>query len=330
MSSLLKKHKPKNTDDIIGNKNIYNNLTNDLKKNKHKGIYVLSGPPGTGKTSFIELYCKNNKFKLITINHNEIQNKHIVKTFMKKALLIEIPFLNKKSEIKKAMAILRKSYVLVFIIAPTYKSTLFKGCNSYKTKEVLTKYLIKYLDELIIKEEIIFSNDIIKKKLIKTSNNDIRQMIMNFEFLISDKKNIKYTANTKILLENKNNDEVFKDNIYENIYKGDINRRANVFYSDQFIVQNVIYENIPRMQTNISNMTDIFQTICDADIITDIQNKKQDYSHLPYINYLNVAPTVLYKEPRTTPRYPGLFMKLRKKCDKFNTKIDGEVITWTN
>lgn len=324
---LLKKYKPTTTNDIVGNQKVFNKLINDLNKNKHKGIYILSGPPGTGKTSFIETYCKNNKYKLLTINHNEVQTKHIVKTFMKKALLIEIPFLNKKAEIKKAMTLLRKSFVPVFIVTPEYKSTLFKGSNSYKTKTLLTKDMITFLDKIIKEEGITFSNDIIKKKLISSSSNDIRQLLTNFEYLISDKKNIKYTKSIKTILESINNDEVYKDNIYENIYKGDIHRRLNVFYSDQFIVQNVIYENIPNMQTNIENIADMYESICIADMLTDKQNKKQDYSYLPFINYLNVGPTLLYKPPRNTPKYPGLFMKLMKKCGtKFYIKLEEETI----
>ena len=321
--SLLKKYKPNTPSDIIGNKKVYDKLTNDLKKNKHKGIYVISGPPGTGKTSFVETYCKKNKYKLIKPDHTEITTKHVVKTFMKKSLLIEIPILNKKAVIKKAMVLLRKSYVVVFIIVPEYKSTLFKGSNSYKTKSLTQKDIIPMLNNIIKEEGITFSNDIIKKKLIESSSNDIRQLITNFEFLVSNKKNIKYTKNTLIILESSKNNDIYKDNIYENIYKGDCHRRASVFFSDQFIVQNVIYENTPRMQTNIENITDMYESICDADILTDIQNKKQDYSLMPIINYMNVLPTTIYKEPRLTPKYPGLFMKLMKKSGKkFHSKIE--------
>lgn len=323
--SLVKKYKSLVPDDIIGNKKVYDKLINDLKKNKHKGVYVISGPPGTGKSSFVETYCKKNKYKLVVVDHTSIATKHIVKTFMKKALLIEMPVLNKKSEIKKAMTLLRKSRVVVFIIAPEYKSTLFKGSNSYKTKSLKSKDLYPFLNNMIKEEGVTFSNDIIKKKLIESSSNDIRQLITNFEFLVSDKKNIKYTKNTKTILESTKNNEVYKDNIYENIYKGDVTRRMAVFYSDQFIVQNVVYENTSRMQTSIENIADMYESICDADIITDQQNKTQDYSLLPYINAINMIPTTLYKEPRTTPRYPGLFMKLmKKKGKKFHSEIAGE------
>ena len=311
--TLLLKHKPKTTKDIIGNEKVYNKLINDLKNNKHKGIYVLSGPPGTGKSSFVETYCKTNKYKMIKVNHTDIQTKHTVKTFIKKALVVEIPFLNKKAEIKKAMILLRKSYVAVFIIVPEYKSSLFKGSNSYKTKSLQTKEVMKYLNDLIVKEEVTFSNDIIKKKLIESSSNDLRQMLSNFDLLTRNKKNIKYTSGTKTILESTKNDEVYKDNIYENIYKGDMHRRANAFYSDQFIVQNVIYEGVPRMRTTISNMADMYETLCDADILTEQQNRTQDYGMMPYINYINVIPTMIYKEPLGTPKYPGLFMKLKKK-----------------
>ena len=323
---LLLKYKPKTTKDIIGNKKIYDKLTNDLKQNKHRGIYVLSGPKGTGKSSFVKAYCKANKYKLISTTYDQVMIQHIVKTFMKKALLIEIPFLNKKADIKKAMKQLRKSFVPIFIIAPEYKSTLFKGSKSYKMKEIGNKEIMIYLNNVIKGEEITFANKIISKKLVEGSAGDIRKLILNLELLISNKKNVKYTKGTLAILDKTHNDIVFKDNIYENIYKGDDHRRTNVFFSDQFIVQNVIYENAPMMQTTISNIADFYESITCADILTQNQNQTQDYSHLPYIAYINSLATTLCKAPRQTPRYPGLFMKLYKKGSKFNTKIGDESI----
>jgi len=51
MSNLYVKYRPESFEDMVGNEAQIKALQNSLKKKNHSHVYLLSGPPGTGKTT---------------------------------------------------------------------------------------------------------------------------------------------------------------------------------------------------------------------------------------------------------------------------------------
>jgi len=55
MSSFYQKYRPDSFDDMIGNEAAINAFIKSLTKKNHSHAYILSGPPGTGKTTFARI-----------------------------------------------------------------------------------------------------------------------------------------------------------------------------------------------------------------------------------------------------------------------------------
>jgi len=55
MSSFYQSYRPDSFDDMIGNEAAINSFKKSLTKKKHSHAYILSGPPGTGKTTFARI-----------------------------------------------------------------------------------------------------------------------------------------------------------------------------------------------------------------------------------------------------------------------------------
>ena len=56
--ALYRKYRPKNFDDVVGQKVIVKTLTNSILNNKITHAYLFTGPRGTGKTSIAKIFAK--------------------------------------------------------------------------------------------------------------------------------------------------------------------------------------------------------------------------------------------------------------------------------
>jgi DNA polymerase III delta prime subunit len=360
---LLNKYLPKTFDDIIGNNTIITKLLKDLKKSKYRGKYLLTGRSGTGRTTLINLISNQQKLKIQEVSLNEIStrgdisNNKELKLIFKKSIIPKIILIddvdlstsntslrnNIESKLKALKTLINKDKTnLIFIISTENKKSIFKEYNGLKTftfQKVRDDTIIRYIEKIIKSENIKVSEKTGSKvigKIIQSANGNIRKIITNLEILMTGKKKIAYTEDSKEVLQKTNNDVTFKD-IYE--FMGEALKPCNMnnikeyeaheklFFSDSFMIQASTYEYYLKGE-NIKNTQDVelsngtIESIADGDVINN-SRRDCDFGLMPYIANLSfVKPIQLVGKPKTQLFFPSNVSKQNKVLNN-HKKIRG-------
>ena len=101
----VERFRPKNLDEIISHKNIISTLKIFIKKKQFPHL-LLSGPPGTGKTSAImacakEMYGDNYSIMVLDINASEERGIEVIRNKVKEFISTKGVFLKKDSNMFK-------------------------------------------------------------------------------------------------------------------------------------------------------------------------------------------------------------------------------------
>ena len=242
---LIKKYKPENINDFIGNSKNLNIIDNWFKNYKNNINYnlLLTGQHGIGKTLSIELLAKKNNFKINYINFSNIKNLLDVITYIKlinkegkNIILIDkietiISRIDKKiiEELRKVNE-KKKHMMIVYISNDIYCKYLI---NFKKTCLFINLYppskleLINFVNKVSENEKIIFENNNVKNKIIDYCQYDIRRLIYILQdlYYIYNKKTI-----TKIMVK-----EYFNNSNKKNIEVGLFDAAQKLFYEENNI-----------------------------------------------------------------------------------------------
>jgi len=242
---LIKKYKPENINDFIGNSKNLNIIDNWFKNYKNNINYnlLLTGQHGIGKTLSIELLAKKNNFKINYINFSNIKNLSDVITYInlinkegKNIILIDkietiISRIDKKiiEELRKVNE-KKKHMMIVYISNDIYCKYLI---NFKKTCLFINLYppskleLINFVNKVSENEKIIFENNNVKNKIIDYCQYDIRRLIYILQdlYYIYNKKTI-----TKIMVK-----EYFNNSNKKNIEVGLFDAAHKLFYEENNI-----------------------------------------------------------------------------------------------
>ena len=350
--SLLEKYTPKNFKEIVGNKTTYDKLQKDLKKSKYKGKYLLAGKPGTGKTSFVNLIAKLKKWKIKDIKVADITSKgegknEDVRALFKKSIVPKVILIddvdiatNKtgiRNGIESKIKVLKK-YMnkdrnnLIFIISTENKKSLFKdivGLKTFTTKKIQNVTLEKYVKKIIKEEKIKLSEktgDKVIKKIVHGGDSNIRKILMNLEMLLTGKKKIAYTEESKKIIKKNINDITFPS-LYEFLGESlktcnmndpeSLEAKEKLFYSESFILPAAVYEYYLKCENtkhtkDIDLINEIIESVADGDIL-DEGRKDCDFSVMKYVNYASfMKPTQLCGKPKTQLFFPSNVSKTKK------------------
>ena len=347
---LIEKYKPKSYNEIIGNKTPINNLLKDLKKNKYKGCYLLSGQSGGGKTTLVELISKEKKWKIQNVNMIDIntrgETKDSIRYIFKKSIVKKIILVDDidlatntsglrnptETRLKKLTEFINKDrFNLIFLVSTENKTAIFKKINNLKTynfQKNRDTTLEKFAGKIFKEEGIILSEKTGKtiiQKLVENTNSNVRKLIQDIELFISinkDKKSVKYSNKNKITIEGNKKDTTFK-NIYDLmgcIFKtknmndnNEILQKESIYYNDSFLVPAVVFEHYPKGVNckDLSILDDASETIADGDILNT--SNPGNFSKMPYVNYVSyIIPTQLVGKVKTQMFFPANVSKNTK------------------
>ena len=328
---------------IIGNKKAFGTLTSLLKKNQNKGIYLLHGPSGTGKTSFVENFNKEYKMLLVNVTvsstalNEDALKKVFAYTFLKKLIIIDDCDLATSDEsitkriINNMNTVIKcintSSRILVFIISKECVSTFknIKDVNIIKftkvREEAIKKYVVDVLEErkIVINEKV---RDKILKDIIDKSNGNVRKVMTNIELLVSSKNNIKYTQKNITMMGKFNQDKTYKnltDIFYSSLKETDLNdtyAKESLYRMEPFKIGSAVFEYYPKFKAFNKNETTVkdmetLAYISEGLAISDLRyNEYNVYDSL-------IGPTCLGRGSKGSVFFPACVSKI----SKINTNI---------
>ena len=192
-----------------------NDWVNNINKTK-KFILSIQGPVGCGKSILVELFLNSKKYNVIYNSISSIKNKNDfiekIKDSSSKYDILNLLNFNKtinayiiddvdnnnisKNDLNTIIKILLKNLNPLIIIG-TYNKTV-----NYPKKHLITlkinippNILLNNILNNILNKESIKCDNILKNKIIKYSQNDIRKLIIISEYLFTKSKNIEKDIN---------------------------------------------------------------------------------------------------------------------------------------
>jgi replication factor C large subunit len=198
----VEKHRPKSFNDIKGQDKAIEKIKEFLINSKKKAL-ILSGAPGTGKTTLALVAAKENKAELFELNASDFRNKEKLNEILK-------PVLEQKSLIDKGKIILIDEVdgisavdrgglpeLLRLIETSTYPiiitanniwdqkfSALRKKCEHIELQEIPYITIKKVLIEILRKENKFLDNEVLTRISINAKG-DLRASINDLETTIN-------------------------------------------------------------------------------------------------------------------------------------------------
>lgn len=198
----VEKFRPKTLDDVISHEIIINTLRQFIENNYFPHL-LLSGPPGTGKTSAImacarQLYGTNYSLMVLDINASEERGIEVVRNKIRDFICTKAIFLPEKSSTFKlvildeadamtydAQAMLvsfieRYSVNVRFCLICNYikkiSQSIQSRCTTFKFSPLTKNDIMKKINDVTEQNKIKISKDGIDT-LIKTSKGDMRKVL---------------------------------------------------------------------------------------------------------------------------------------------------------
>lgn len=349
---LIKKYKPENINDFIGNSKNLNIIDNWFKNYKNNINYnlLLTGQHGIGKTLSIELLAKKNNFKINYINFSNIKNLLDVITYIKlinkegkNIILIDkietiISRIDKKiiEELRKVNE-KKKHMMIVYISNDIYCKYLI---NFKKTCLFINLYpptkleLINFINKVSEKENILFENNNVKNKITDYCQYDIRRLIYILQDLynIYNKKTI-----TKIMVKeyfNNSNKKNIEIGLFEAAQKlfyeeNNINDIITLYMNEKSKLPLMIHENYYKciLKSNkskkekLDTIKNISNLLSDGDFYEYYIYNNQDWDMLEYVGfYTCVNPSYLLNNYTSSSINNNITFKFPENLNKTSIK----------
>ncbi|MCS7097023.1 MAG: replication factor C large subunit [Candidatus Methanomethylicia archaeon] len=318
----INKYKPKNFDEIIGNKeaiSIFRNWIENFFKGEIKQKAVLLwGPPGVGKTLTVEVAAIEYNAELIQMNASDHRSYDIVKriaistskhasfTSNRKIILVdEIDgiFVNEdKGGLNALIELIEISNFPVIFIANDPWDPQFKPlrdlCLMIEYSKVRSTSIISFLEKICRVEGISCDREALKF-IADRCDGDVRSAINDLQLCAAGKKTLKLD-DVKWLTYRDRLIPAF--NVLRGIFASKTSNSARRYtltselsYDELILWLN---ENIPIQYSNVHELVDAYNALSRADVYIGRIKSSQDWSLLSYAMDMMTAGVALAKREK--------------------------------
>jgi len=284
---------PKTIKDIIGLENCAYVLKEWYYKNKKP--FLIIGPIGCGKTTLIELFCKEENIQLYTIKSFDKTKKELLKDI---SLFYEFSFFKKNEnklifidEYQNGQSDLLNLIDIATLYEKKYKILIIssdaKGSKLSELKKTSEVYYINEINLNIIKNWVKTFN-------LNLNENELNLIIQNCK---SDKRlllnNLSFYKNNKTKNTNKNNVITFyKDsdvNLFEILFQNkefNLNDMYKIYKTDGFMLSNLVQENYLDYNNDIDKIANMAESISYGEILFS-DTYESNKTFLPDAHFIN-------------------------------------------
>ncbi|MBI1978960.1 MAG: replication factor C large subunit [Candidatus Aenigmarchaeota archaeon] len=205
----VNKYKPKNLNEYVGQEKSVETFLKWIKNWKQGKSLLFHGPPGTGKTSLIETFAKENNYEFIEMNASDFRNKKQIEEVLgqsmkqaslfgrKKIFLIdEIDGLAGRQDMGGTGAVIKiikeSRFPVILTCNNPYDQklrALKECCQLVEFKKFSVFDIEKRLKQIAEKEDIKIDKGILRQ-FAKRGEGDLRASIIDLQSLSHGKKEI--------------------------------------------------------------------------------------------------------------------------------------------
>ncbi len=293
---LLNKYRPRTLSELAGNKSQVKKIIQLINEGKPM---VIVGPPGCGKTTAVDLICKEMNLEKINLNSDELRDykslkETVISSSQQKSLFMKrkVIVLDEAETISstKGLNELLKStkFPVILIVNDVYDSPLrgiLSKLNVVKFYKIRTD-VIKSILKRVAENEKMKINDSTIEQIARKSNGDLRAALLDLE-----SKNIEYYRDSL-----QNVFEVlgilFKSSRYENSLSAIKNSDKDIRELKWWIE-----ENIPNEYEDPEEISEAFKLLSYEDLVESRIMKRQSWGLMSYL-YDFLAGISLCKKER--------------------------------
>jgi len=318
----IMKYAPKSREEVVGRENEMRILEEYLARKTKKPI-LLSGPPGSGKTSVV--YAVANKHEIIEVNASDTRNKKSILAVVGEALkqrslfmrdrLVLIDEVDGVSGMKDRggnitiAKLIKETSTPMILTANDGMSdklkALRKVCQVVQLEPLTNEHIIRKLQHIAAKEKVSLKEEIFSS-LARRSGGDLRAAINDLQTVSSSKEQ------TLDVLGDRNHTAAIEDALLR-VFKttnADVARHA--FDSIPLQPNDILMwldENMPREYKKSADRARAFEALSKADVFLGRIRRWQYYRFYAHVYPLLSVGTALAKDEK----YPGVGKYVRSE-----------------
>lgn len=302
-------YRPKKKTDFVGNTQAVNELEKWLKswkkKPPKKRAAFIYGPPGIGKTSFVQVFAKENNYQLVEVNASDTRNKGSLEETLGRTVKQNVTVFGQNrmilvdemdglsgqqdrggvSTISKIIDVTASPMILVAnTIEENMESrfrSLLKKVKSIEFKPLTFSNVYKKLEDIAKDQGIIVQPDVLDV-IAEKSHGDLRSAINDLETISRGQKTV--TAEDLTVIYDRDRLD-YTPNILNKIFTATTLREARQTIRQSMIkyddLYEWIYENIPIVLDNPHERLQALEALAKADIYQN-RARLNDYRLLKY------------------------------------------------